>query len=141
MSTNKYLHTNQGSQAICRMTTHKYLHTNRGSHAIHSMSTHKYLRTNLNSHSMSTHKYLRTNLNSMSTHHHHHQSLNREGRSGTTDDFATSFLHFFPVLQQPMGLAELQACSFPDVVFPPLPLSALSSFPLHCALQDGFSQT
>ena len=24
----------------------------------------------------------------------HHQSLNREGRWGTTDDFATSFLHF-----------------------------------------------
>ena len=28
------------------------------------------------------------------THHHHHQSFNREGRWGTTDDFATSFLHF-----------------------------------------------
>ena len=27
-------------------------------------------------------------------HHHHHQSLNREGHWGTTDDFATSFLHF-----------------------------------------------
>ena len=27
-------------------------------------------------------------------HHHHHQSLDREGRWGTTDDFATSFLHF-----------------------------------------------
>ena len=27
-------------------------------------------------------------------HHHHHQSINREGRWGTTDDFATSFLHF-----------------------------------------------
>ena len=26
--------------------------------------------------------------------HHHHQSLNRGGRWGTTDDFATSFLHF-----------------------------------------------
>ena len=25
---------------------------------------------------------------------HHHLSLNREGRWGTTDDFATSFLHF-----------------------------------------------
>ena len=24
-----------------------------------------------------------------------HSSLNREGRWGTTDDFATSFLHFF----------------------------------------------
>ena len=64
------------------------------------------------------------------------QSLNREGHRGTTDDFATSFLHFslfFTVL----GLAELQACPFPDVVFPPLPLSALSSSPFHCVLQDG----
>ena len=26
-------------------------------------------------------------------HHHYHQSFNREGRWGTTDDFATSFLH------------------------------------------------
>ena len=25
---------------------------------------------------------------------HHHQSLNREDRWGTTDDFATNFLHF-----------------------------------------------
>ena len=27
-------------------------------------------------------------------HHYHHLSFNREGRLGTTDDFATSFLHF-----------------------------------------------
>ena len=27
-------------------------------------------------------------------HHHHHQSLNREGRWGTTDDFTTSVPHF-----------------------------------------------
>ena len=32
--------------------------------------------------------------NKVGFHHHHHQSLNREGRWGTTDDFATSFLHF-----------------------------------------------
>ena len=31
---------------------------------------------------------------SRETGHHHHQSLNREGRWGTTDNFATSFLHF-----------------------------------------------
>ena len=35
----------------------------------------------------------------------------------------------FPVLHCPFGLAELQACPFPHVVFPPLPLSALSSSP------------
>ena len=39
----------------------------------------------------------------------------------------------FLVLRCPLGLAELQACPFPDVVFPPLPLSALSSSPFHCA--------
>ena len=33
----------------------------------------------------------------------------------------------FTVLHCPLGLAELQACPFRDVVFPPLPLSALSS--------------
>ena len=70
-----------------------------------------------------------------------HLSLNREGRWGTTDDFTASFLHFFPVLHCPLGLAVLQACPFPDVVFLPLPLSALSFSPFHCALQDGFGQT
>ena len=47
----------------------------------------------------------------------------------------------FPVLHCPLGLAKLQACPFLDVVFPPLPLSALSSSPFHCALQDGFGQS
>ena len=35
-----------------------------------------------------------TSSSSPSHHHHHHLSLNREGRWGATDDFATSFLHF-----------------------------------------------
>ena len=47
----------------------------------------------------------------------------------------------FHVLHCPPGHAELQACPFPDVVIPPLSLSALSSSPFHCALQDGFGQT
>ena len=47
----------------------------------------------------------------------------------------------FPVLRCPLGLAELQARPFPDIVFLPLILSTLSSFPFHCALQDGFGQT
>ena len=51
------------------------------------------------------------------------------------------FSPFFPVPHCPLGLGELQACPFPDVVFPPLPLSALSSSPCHRALQDGFGQT
>ena len=40
----------------------------------------------------------------------------------------------YPVLHCPVGLGELLACLFPDVVFPPLLLSAWSSFPFHCAL-------
>ena len=35
-------------------------------------------------------------------HHHHHQSLSPKGRWGTIDDFATSFLHFPPVLRCPL---------------------------------------
>ena len=54
------------------------------------------------------------------------QSLNREGRWGTTDDFATSLLHFSLFSSALWDLGELQACTFPDVVFPPLLLSALS---------------
>ena len=48
---------------------------------------------------------------------------------------------FFPVLRCPLGLGELQAYPFPDVVFPPLLLSAVSSSPFHCTLQDGFCRT
>ena len=47
----------------------------------------------------------------------------------------------FPVLLCPLGLEELQAFPFPDVAVPPLPLSASSSSPFRCALQDGFGQT
>ena len=58
--------------------------------------------------------------------HHHHLSLNCEGRWGTTDDFTTSFLHFSLFST---ALWDLATWIFPDVVFPPLPLSALSSSP------------
>ena len=73
---------------------------------------------------------------------HHHLFINHGGHWGTTDDFITSFLHFFLCsLHCPLGLGELHASPFSDVVFPPLPLSALSFFCFHCALQDGFGQT
>ena len=58
-------------------------------------------------------------LASPCSHHHHHQSLNREDP-------------FFPVLHCPLGLGELQACPFPNVVFLHLPLCALSSSPVPC---------
>ena len=48
----------------------------------------------------------------------------------------------FPCYPLPSGgRGELQASPFPNVVFPPLPQSALSSSPFHCALQDRFGQT
>ena len=46
------------------------------------------------------------------------------------------FPPFFSVLNCPLGLGELQACLFPDVAFPPLPVSASSSSLFHCALRD-----
>ena len=49
-------------------------------------------------------------------HHHHHQSLKREGRWGTIDDFATSFLHFSLFSTALWDLPNI-ACSYPDVVF------------------------
>ena len=55
--------------------------------------------------------------------------------------FHNQFPPFFLVIHCPLGFGKLQACLFPDVVFPSLPLSALSSSPFHCALQDGFGQT
>ena len=59
---------------------------------------------------------------------HHHLSPNRESW-GITDDFTTSFFHFSLFSHCFLGLGELQACPFPDVVFPPLFLSAFSPTP------------
>ena len=58
-----------------------------------------------------------------------------------TSQPVSSILFLFFVLYCPLGLAELQACPFLGVVFPPLLLSALSPSPFHCALQDDFGQT
>ena len=49
---------------------------------------------------------------------HPHLSLNHEGRWGTTDRFHNQFLPFSPVPHCSLGLGEVQACPFPDVVFP-----------------------
>ena len=67
-----------------------------------------------------------------------HRSLNREGRWGTKDDFATSFLHFFPVLHCPLGLAELQDCPFPDIVFKTSSSVCFVFFPLSLCLARWF---
>ena len=46
--------------------------------------------------------------------------------------FYHDFTPFCYALYCPLGLGELQACPLPDVVFPPLFQSALSSSPFHC---------
>ena len=69
-----------------------------------------------------------------------HLSLNHKGR-WAPQMISQAVSSILPVLHCPLGLGEVQACPFPDVVFPPLPLSALSSSLFHCALQDGFGQT
>ena len=74
-------------------------------------------------------------------HHHHHLSLNHEGRWDTTDDFTTSFLHFSLFSTALWDLVKSRPVHSLKVVFLPLSLSALSSSPFHCALQDDFGQT
>ena len=73
-------------------------------------------------------------------HHHHHHHLSLNARVVWAPQMirqpVSSILRC-----SPLGPAELQACPFPEVVFLPLPLSASSSSPFHCALQDGFGQT
>ena len=62
-------------------------------------------------------------------HHHHHQSLKTAKVVEAPQMILQPVFSIFPVLHCPLGLAELKACPFPNVVFPPLPLSALSSSP------------
>ena len=47
---------------------------------------------------------------------HHHQSLNRECRWGTTDDFATSFLHFSLFSTALWDLPNSRPVSLPGVM-------------------------
>ena len=56
-------------------------------------------------------------------HHHHHLSLNREGRWGTKDDFATSFLHLSQFSTALWDLANSRPGRSPMLsshLFPPL---------------------
>ena len=74
---------------------------------------------------------------------HHHQSLNHMGHWGTKDNFATSFLHFSlfsTALWDLANLRSLHSLMLSAHLFFSF-LSALSSSPFRCALQDGFGQT
>ena len=67
-----------------------------------------------------------------------HLSLNREGRWGTTDDFATSYLHFSLFST---GTWRTLGLSIPWCCLPTSSSVCLVFPPFHCALQDSFGQT
>ena len=67
-----------------------------------------------------------------------HLSLNREGRWGITDDFATTFLHsslFFPL---PSGTWRTPGLSIPWCCFPTSSSVCLVFFPLSLCLARWF---
>ena len=72
---------------------------------------------------------------------HHYQSLNREGRWGTTEDFATGFLHFSLFSTALWDLAKsmpVHSLMLSSHLFLCLPCLLP---PFHCALQNGFGKT
>ena len=69
--------------------------------------------------------------------HHHQQSLNREGRWGTTDDFATSFLHF-PCSLLPSGTCRTPGLSIPGCCLPTSSFVRLVFFSLLLCLARWF---
>ena len=113
---------------IIHTHTHTYTHTHTCTH-IH---THKHTHT----HTQPVIKYVISHL-----HLHLHLSLKLSGSLGHHRQFHNHFPLLFSVLHCPLGLGKLQACAFPDVVFPPLLLSALSfTSPYHCALQNDLAR-
>ena len=75
-------------------------------------------------------------------HHYHHLSLNREGRSATTDEFTTSFLHF-PLFSTALwNLANSRSVNFlklPSHLFLCLPC-LLPPFTMPCKMVWGRSE-
>ena len=71
-------------------------------------------------------------------HLHFYLYLNRGGRRSTTGNFTTCFLHVSLFSTALLGLGELQACPFSNVVVRPLPLSAWTSFPPSLCLARWF---
>ena len=70
-------------------------------------------------------------------HHYHHQSLNSEGRWGTTDDFATSFLHFL-CSPLPSGTCWTPGLTIPWCCLPTSFSVCLVFFPLSLCLARWF---
>ena len=80
--------------------------------------------------------------------HHYHLSLNREGHWGTTDDYTTSFLHFFPLFStvlwdlansRPVHSLTLSSHLFLCLpcLLPPftVPCKMVLARPYHCSLR------
>ena len=89
-----------------------------------------------------SHSLVSLSLSAVYIDHHHHLILcpltvRATGAPQTISQPVSSIVLCYPL---PLGLGELQACPFSDVVFPLL-LSALSSSPFHCAFQGCFGQT
>ena len=70
-------------------------------------------------------------------HHHHYLSLNHEGRWGTTDDFATSFIHF-PCSPLPSGTWRTPGLSIPWCCLPTSFFVCFVFFPLSLCLARWF---
>ena len=70
-------------------------------------------------------------------HQHQHQSLNRKGRWGTTDDFATGLLHI-PCSSLPSGTCRTLGLSIPWCCLPTCSSACLVFFPLSLRLARWF---
>ena len=90
---------------------------------------------------ISTKAVVHNKVSDLTLHHHHRLSLNLEGRWGTTDEFATSFLHFSLFCTAIWDLANsrpVHSLMLSSHLFFCLPCLLP---PFHRALQDGFGQT
>ena len=71
-------------------------------------------------------------------HHYHHQSLNREGRWGTTDDFLKPVFSIFPCSPMPSGTCRTPGLSIPWCCLPTSSFVRLFFFPLSLCLAIWF---
>ena len=82
-------------------------------------------------------KHLVSLVNYVMNHHHHHQSLNCESCWGTTNDFATSFLHF-SCSPLPSGTCRTSGLSIPWCCLPTSSSVCLVFFSLSLCLARWF---
>ena len=115
------------ARTYARTRTHTDTDTHSLIHSLTHLLTHTHTHTHIHTHTSHTISHLIYSLTARVV--------------GAPEMISQPASSIFPVLSCPLGLGKLKACPFPDVVFPSLPLSVLSSSPFHCALRDGFGQT